>query len=303
MPITRVELIARGFAHADKNYPGGVPLNSLLSSHQLGSLTPEEKVSVVHRFDELTSSNKGSGPTLRSSIGEGVAKGIMSAAPMAILGGALTVPSLSALKAAKAIGGVAPWIAIGKKFAAPIALTAGVGAFVGGTYGVLKHLQDASSNKYLSKALEEIRREPDPEEKKIKTMALFASSPLIAHRVEDTRHYRDAGISMGTGAMVNRGAYSELLPGNTDVPVFHEAEGEHPLGGPKIVKVDSTDIPYDDWRYVRGIGSIDPTVGIHGPLGRKYVDQERFNMLSEDTKKDILKLSPKARERLFRGMS
>ena len=303
MPLTRVELIARGFAHADKAYPGGVPVSSLLSSPQMNPLTPEERISVIQRYDELTGGKPNTSSSALSNVGEGIVGGIMSAGPAAILGGALTVPSMEAIRAARAIGGAKPWLAIGKKFLAPIALTAGVGAVVGGTYGLMKHLKDTNTNKYLKKTLDEIRNEQDPENKSIKTMSLLATAPMVGREFDESQRYRDMGTAMGTSKLVDRGLYATLLPGHPDVPTFRETDTPHPLGGNAVAEAGNTDILYDDWRYVRGLGSLDPTVGPRGPLGAIHQRQSSYDSLSQEVKDAWKHLPKEIQEKLLRGKS
>ncbi len=240
MPITRSELIARSLVHADKVTHGSISLPALVDHTHFNHLSPEEKAAVIQHYAELTG---GRGNDVEQghldTIATGAKKGLLASIIPALASGALTLPSLLAIRAAT--GNKEALKDVLRRTLIPVAAVSGVGAATGIFSQYMERANAAADNKYIAKMLEGIHQEQDPQEKQIKSMSLVATAPYLNRKLQG---------SEALGPNIRSHIFSRLLD-----PEFAETSMSKMLGQDTYTNEDGMKnyAHYKDWNYVRGV--------------------------------------------------
>lgn len=182
MPLSREELVARSLLHANTMTGGSLTLPAMIDNQQFNQLSPEEKAFVVEKYATLSKTHPASHqvPTLGSTIAHGAKAGLVGSVLPTILAGVIAVPTIAAISAS--MGNRVAMMDILRRTATPLAIAGGIGMASGIVGHVLGRAMTSDNNNYISKLVQSVQDEEDPDEKRIKAMALVAASPTLNRR-------------------------------------------------------------------------------------------------------------------------
>lgn len=244
MPLDRSELIARSLLHANQITGGGVSLPAMVDNPHFSKLTPEEKADIVGQYADLTRGGVSSQPSLLSAIGSGAKHGLVTSILPTALAGVVAVPTVAALTAS--FGKKVPMLNIAERVVAPLALAGAIGVGAGIAGSLIGRVQSQENNRYLSRILDSIRQEQDPDTRAIKSMALVAASPTLNRRGQALEQYGNALSGSLIGHYIN--------PRGETKKMFNQILPEYEVQIPGNNKPMSYD--YKDFSFVKGLDTL-----------------------------------------------
>lgn len=241
MSLSREELVARSLLHANTMTGGSLTLPAMLDNNQFQQLSPEEKAAVVEQYATLSKTHPASHqvPTLGSTIAHGAKAGLIGSVLPTILAGVIAVPTVAAISAS--MGNRVAMMDILRRTATPLAIAGGIGMASGVVGHVLGRAMTSDNNNYISKLVKSVQEEQDPDERRIKSMALVAASPTL--------NRRGSSLDMA-GVNLTQQIIGNYLGSDQTQDMFNKAIRSHSFELPNGARKDFT---YKDFNYLEGM--------------------------------------------------
>ena len=240
MPITKEELIARSLLQANQMTGGALTVPSMMDNSQFNKLDVLERAEIIKQYADLSANHPATKitPSLGTTIASGARVGFLHSVLPMLTTGLVTVPTVAALT--KSFGNPTAMMDIAKRVSLPLAAGVGVGMASGIVASLMGRAQAGENNAYLQHILQGIRSEQDPDEKRVKAMALVAATPTLNRRANMFDSYSHNLTQQLIGNFINPSAtetFENALPqGAVVMP-----DGSHRV------------FNYNDWRYVEGL--------------------------------------------------
>lgn len=246
MPLTRSELIARSLVHANQMTGGNVPLPALIDHNHFNHLSPEEKAEVITQYARHSANGAvHEQPTVLNTVMTGAKAGLMASIVPAVASGALTLPSLLALRAAT--GNQTAMKDVLRRTLIPVGILGGLGVASGIVSEFIQRGNNAANNQYVHKILESVRDEGDADEQRVKSMALVAAAPYLNRRIQGTE---------AVGPNVRQQLITNYMHPGTEHMISEVMGVDKFTATNASGREATTEVPYNNWNWVRGVGPI-----------------------------------------------